>query len=100
MKVLIEARLSLLRRFALCLVCLSAATSVQAAAGEAEPRTGHAGGPTTRGGAIVANADAAKDDPAPSYDTDWLGFWANAYEYGDMEAWLGRPVRVAAPESG
>ena len=34
------------------------------------------------------------EDPPLSDNTDWLGFWANAYEYEDMEAWLGRPVYV------
>ena len=46
-------------------------------------------------GAIAENIGAPDAGLPPSHGTEWLGFWANAYEYADLEAWLGRPVRIA-----
>lgn len=96
MRILFDARPSFLRGIAFSLFCLSAANSVQAAPGDAAAGIGRADVLETQVGALEGEGTGASEDgPAPSGNSDWLGFWANAYEYDEMEAWLGRPVRVA-----
>ena len=46
-------------------------------------------------GKVAEKLAGAEKRASSSGNTDWLGFWENAYDFADVEAWLGRPIRVA-----